>query len=326
MNRISGLHLTDGGYKDTLINAIDQTSARLLLEAMNVDHIGDMHDVLEATMRARKRGAEVLMVYDGYSYPTALLKHGPHGVLKLKNRLKDLEQAGVSLHRVGKLEANPFAGRHHAKAVVADNTVFVGGGANLTHDTFETKDFMLRFESEALADTLFADLPRSARERIADDTLYTHNGDELLLDSGLKGSSVIYDRVCELAEKAEKVWLVSKLAPDGKLLEILSNKESKLWYNTLASASFFDSIAISIDQNRQNLHNLYSSEQEIHAKFCVFEMPDGTYEVVTGSHNFNSRGVKFGTQEIALQSKDQLLAKELIDFADSLSPRDNTSS
>ncbi len=319
MKRRDGLHLTDGGYKDTLVDAIDQTSTRLLLEAMNVDHIGDMHDILEATMRARRRGAEVLLVYDGYSYPTALLKYGPRSTYELKNRLRGLEQAGASLHRVGRLEVNPFAGRHHAKAVVADNTVFIGGGANLTHDTFETKDFMLRFESEALADTLFADLPRSARERIADDTLYAHNGDELLLDSGLKGSSIIYDRVCDLADKAEKVWLVSKLAPDGRLLKIISGKESQLWYNTLASASFFDSIAISIDQNRQNLDNLYSGEQEIHAKFCVFEMQDGAYEVVTGSHNFNTRGVKFGTQEIALHSKDQLLAKELINFANDLS-------
>ncbi|HEY0965036.1 MAG TPA: phospholipase D-like domain-containing protein [Candidatus Saccharimonadales bacterium] len=326
MHRKDGLHLTDSGYKDTLIDVIDQTSTRLLLEAMNIDHVGDMHDVLEATLRARKRGAEVLLVYDGYSYPTALLKHGPHGVVKLRNHLKDLERAGASLHQVGGLEANPFAGRHHAKAVVADNTVFVGGGANLTHDTFKTKDFMLRFESKALADILFADLPKSARVRIADDTLYAHNGDELLLDSGNKNTSLIYDRTCELADKAEKVWFVSKLAPDGRLFEILDSKDTKYWYNTLASASFFDSVAISIDQNRQNLDNLYKGSQEIHAKFCVFELSDGTYEVITGSHNFNSRGVKFGTQEIALHSKDQLLAKELLDFAYSLNDVKNAAS
>jgi len=52
----------------------------------------------------------------------------------------------------------------------------------------------------------------------------------------------------------------------------------------------------------------------LHAKFMLFELKDGTKTLVSGSHNFSERGVRYGTQEIAIRSTDEKLWEQLYDF------------
>ena len=63
-------------------------------------------------------------------------------------------------------------------------------------------------------------------------------------------------------------------------------------------------------------HSLYTKHQYLHAKFMIFEMNDGQKIAVTGSHNFVNAGVLLGTREIALQTKNLLIIKQLEDFLD----------
>ncbi len=312
------LHHANDGYSDQLLASINQAEERILLETMALDHLGNMDKVLDACIHARKRGAEVLMVYDLFSHGSILTKEGPRTLSEFHNRIQQLEEEGVIIQRVGAREINPFAGRHHAKAVVVDDHAYIGGGINLSGDSFETNDFMLRFDDKELVNALYDSLPLAASDRPDDTVLFANDTTEVLLDGGAKKQSLIYERVCNLAEQAEEIFYVSKLAPDKDLLKILKEKNTHYWFNSVKSAAYFDKLAIAIDQTKAGIDNQYQDDAVLHAKFCVFKMPDGQFEAVTGSHNFNSRGVAFGTQEIALHTKDQALCQQLIDYTCSL--------
>lgn len=313
------VHLANSGYADSLIESIDGASENVMLETMALDHLGKMDTVLDATMAARKRGVTVLIMYDTFSHfemTTSPKKARQHRTLR--DRLAELDDAGVDLYELGKIGRNPFAERSHAKVAIADEKVYLGGGINLTGESFETNDYMIEFDNKSMADALRISLPTKALGRSGDEVLYSDATNELLLDAGQPGASLIYQRTCQLARTADKAYYVSKLAPDGELLTILDGK-TEYWYNPLSSARGFDKLAILIDRLKSNTPNNYRGDRMLHAKACVFEMPDGHKEAITGSHNFNSRGVAFGTQELALHTKDQDLCDQLVDFAKGLS-------
>jgi cardiolipin synthase len=46
----------------------------------------------------------------------------------------------------------------------------------------------------------------------------------------------------------------------------------------------------------------------------LFEMPDGQKIALTGSHNFSYTGVNFGTREVALETSDPDIYRQLEDF------------
>jgi len=318
MNKSLELIEAHQDYHVDLVNSIDAAEEQVLLETMNIDNVDRMHDVLEACRRARKRGAYVVMLYDIYSYPTIGLKYGPLALQRFNRHMKSLEEDGVDMVKVGGVEINPFAGRHHAKAVIADSMVYAGGGINLTDDSFDTRDYMFKFDDKSIADKLFKTLPELAQDRPEQAEIALDDQTNMLVDGGVKNKSIILDRAKDLANRAQSLHYVSKLAPDGELRDILAKKEVDYWYNSISSSGGFDKLAIMIDSPSVKDENLYKDSAMLHAKFLVGSMPDGTLEAIAGSHNFNSRGVEFGTQEIAFHTRDQAMCQRLLDFADSL--------
>lgn len=306
-------------YASRVANFIDTAQDRVLLQTMNFDSVGDMAKIVSAAVKARRRDVDVRVVFDRYSYPSVGGQYGLQGLNKFKETLRALRAENVGLHVVGKKEVNPFAGRNHVKAVVSDDVVLMGGGINLTNVSFRTRDFMFRYDDPELADELFAQLPGAAAERPEDRIVHVSDDYKVLLDGGIKGESLIYDETCAMAEAAQKVWYVSKLAPDGRLLDILKTKQTEYWYNSFDSAANFDKLAIAIDTLKGKVANNYKGGDVLHAKFCVFENEEGDRSAVSGSHNFNSRGIKFGTQELAVVSFDPDVCQDLIDFAEALS-------
>ncbi len=305
-------------YRQYLLASITAAKQRILLETMDFDTVERMEPIVEACLRAHKRGVRVTLIYDIHSYSNAIREHGRAGLTKLRQWEILAAKAGLEVYTVGARGINPFAGRHHAKVALVDDHVYIGGGVNLTSSSFAAHDFMLRYDDVALAQTLYDALPQAALERASDQVLFADDTTEVLLDAGIKYQSLIYERTCELAQKATKVWYVSMLAPDGQLVRLLRQKDAQYWYNLFSGAISFEKLAISIDQIKARVPNNYRSDVLLHAKFCVFQLPDGTYEAITGSHNFNSRGVAFGTQELAIHTKDQTLCAQLIEFANNL--------
>ena len=72
------------------------------------------------------------------------------------------------------------------------------------------------------------------------------------------------------------------------------------------------------DAHTVQLANSHTGNGRIHAKFCVVEYPDGQRAALTGSHNFNARGVRWGTSELALLTTEQSVCDMLVDFTEQL--------
>lgn len=312
------LYVANQDYHRALLASIDSAKERILLETMDLDTVGLLAPLLDACVRANQRGVKVTIIYDIRSYTNVVREYGRPGLRELQQWESDTRGTGITIHSIGARGLNPFAGRHHAKAALIDDVVYIGGGVNLTSSSFTTHDFMIRYSDNVLAQAAYDALPKAALNRQRDQIVYADSTTELFLDAGKKGQSLIYDRTCELAGQATRAWYVSMLAPDGRLGELLRQRETQYWYNPLSRALTFENLAIFIDQLKAKVTNAYRGETFLHAKFCVFLLPDGTYEAITGSHNFNSRGVTFGTQELAVHTKDQALCKQLIAFAESL--------
>jgi cardiolipin synthase len=59
---------------------------------------------------------------------------------------------------------------------------------------------------------------------------------------------------------------------------------------------------------------LYTRPHYLHAKFMLFDMPGGKRVALSGSHNFVNGGAFLGTREIALQTEDPDIIRQLEEF------------
>ncbi|MDN5835593.1 MAG: phospholipase D family protein, partial [bacterium] len=180
---------THQDYPEALISSIDQATDRILLETMVLDDSGEMANILDAVARARQRGVSVLIIYDKYTDIGEAIDKTPQQSDRFQARLGQLATDGTDIRRVGKSRLNPFAGRHHAKAVVVDNTSYIGGGVNLTGGSFNTNDYMLQFNNQKISNCLYNKLPGKAEARDRDEVLYSDDTTEILLDAGRPGES-----------------------------------------------------------------------------------------------------------------------------------------
>jgi cardiolipin synthase len=62
---------------------------------------------------------------------------------------------------------------------------------------------------------------------------------------------------------------------------------------------------------------MYTRNRYLHAKFMIFTMPDGSKVALTGSHNFVYAGVLLGTREIALETRNPKIIRQLESFFES---------
>lgn len=223
----------------------------------------------------------------------------------------------MRLIKVGGLHPNPFARRHHTKAFIIDDYALVGG-TNLTDDTFGHYDFMLEFHDPKIADALYKALPRIAVER-NDAIIPIDKQSRFIVDGGRPGVSPILDTAVELAQGAEKIWYASKMLPDPRLAEaILAVPGQYCYYGHMDKGGLFNRTTIRRDYARSPLHNLYDGDKTLHAKAIVAQYRDGSLRALTGSNNFNQRGVNWGTQEIALDTKDQSICTAVLGFIERL--------
>ena len=141
-------------------------------------------------------------------------------------------------------------------------------------------------------------------------------GDSVLVDGGLFGDSIIYRRACRLAREAESIVLVSQYCPTGKLNRILRRKEAMVYFNHWRQAAWMNKIVIQIGMLFAKQHTHYRRTPYLHAKFIIFTMPNGQEIALTGSHNFMFGSGLMGTREIALETTDKKLIKQLKHFLD----------
>lgn len=206
------------------------------------------------------------------------------------------------------------------KWCVVDDVIYTFGGVNLYGQGIHNNDYMFKVSDPALARTLddeFERLVRADTGRFSFRSRSFHaNTGTVHIDGGMPLDSIIYRRACALAEQATSVIYVSQYGPSNKLHRLLKETDTKLYFNpnTIKNASGLSKIVLRLTHLFTHNVTLYKKDQYLHAKFMLFTLPGGKKVAITGSHNFAYGGVLLGTREIALETEDPAIIKQLETF------------
>lgn len=304
--------------------AIHKASTRIYFMALMITDDDTTDEFIDALGSAAERGVEVVVAADMFTYGELGGHFLPVKFFSKQSRdttamVRSLKSKGVKFDWLGRFSATPFTGRTHIKALVVDDIVFSFGGINLYgKDILNNIDYMFRCEDPRLADDLVhecSQITKADRSHYAYRShKFSYGKDTVLTDGGFQGDSIIYRRACELAKKADEVLLVSQYCPTGKLGRILKNKKHRLYFNRPELAGPLNKVVIGIGLAFSGHETLYKRDRYVHAKFIIYTMPNGEKVALTGSHNFVYAGVLLGTREVALETRDPIIIKQLEKF------------
>lgn len=307
-------------YQNKLLSLLPKAKKRIVVAAMGVLWGNKTDPIFYEISQALQRGVQVHIMLDSYTRFWSNKPGQPRSVRlrykKTKILLEELQQAGAHISVVGKIGLNPFKGRCHIKITVVDDHSFSFGGINFNDESFDNQDYLLYAKNTELAECLAQLVSRiSGPQRpLTDAELPFANGQSILFDGGEPGHSIIYDRALELTAQAKRVWYVSQMTPNGLLVKAMQHTDTTFFFNLPSIMEVPSSWGQAFDQQRFRLVNSYTGQGYIHAKFMLFELTDGRRALLSGSNNFNYRGVAYGTQEIALYSTDKKLWQQLHDY------------
>lgn len=310
-------------YVREATEAVNRATKRVYLMSMVIADHDDTHSLIVALEEAAKRGVEVVVAADVFTYGEVSggflpFRYYSRGGRDTNRMVKTLKRAGVKFHWLGRARITMYSGRTHSKWCVVDTTVFTFGGVNLYEGGINNNDFMLRHEDEKLADRIVQEQIRVQKAENTSRNYHSvaveYKNMTVLIDGGIMGQSVIYRRAVELAEKAVDVTFVSQYCPTGKLGLVLKKKNVTLYFNRPSQADGLNRLVIRFGLFASGLKTNYRRARYLHAKCIVYTFKDGSKVALTGSHNFAYPGVLLGTREIALETRDPQVIAQIESF------------
>jgi phosphatidylserine/phosphatidylglycerophosphate/cardiolipin synthase-like enzyme len=312
---------------------------RIALMSMSFDPTEPkVKSVMHAVMEATKRGVETHVSIDAYAFMISddELKFGPlflRGSLNgkmdslFRNRMNVLQEIDnlpsgratiVNIPR--RPFTNPIAGRNHIKISVVNQWASLGG-CNL--QSSDNLDVMVSFEDPDVSKLFYglvtdmvkakstASLGRKDHKYKLDDIT------ELLVDAGVTRQSIILETALDVINRAEEwIFLTCQYYPSsvtgralgraikrGVRVDTLYNHSSKfnipqrLWQKT-TQAYEYHRLPAELFLGEMSPDNPY-----LHAKILATEK-----EVMIGSNNYLSTGVRVGTAEATMHRRDPVLA------------------
>lgn len=312
-------------YVRTATEQIKKAKNRIALMTMVLVDDDATTELLDALCEAAERGVKVSVAGDSFTYtdfqgsyiPTTYRNKRVRDAMQMQKRFR---AAGAKFSWLGRLSMVAFVGRTHIKWCVIDDTVYAFGGVNLDHKSVTNNDYMFTVANEELATRIFSEHERIIRADKHGHAYRSHRfGDDdtmVLLDGGFLGDSIIYRRACYWAERATHVLLVSQYCPTGKLSRLLKRTDSDLYFNHWTNAGLLNRAVIRLGMITSRHTTSYHRRPYLHAKFIIFTLPDGSKVAITGSHNFVKAGALLGTREVALETTNKKIIKQLEKFFD----------
>jgi phosphatidylserine/phosphatidylglycerophosphate/cardiolipin synthase-like enzyme len=240
--------------------------------------------------------------------------------------IKELSDAGITVTITN--TPNPLAAklpifrRNHTKLYLIDDDFVWVGGVNLLDSALTWIDFMVRYTDPSIVQSLAEQFHKVNNNRPKNNyTLEFGSETKLLVDAGVIGNSLIYNEATEQIKKARKsILFASQFVADGKLLDemikahergatvtlLTSNKEDRT-FNTFPYNGPYKKF---LEKTKHIPLALIHQNTKLHVKLLIID--DQT--AIFGSHNLVHLGTILGTEEIAIQTKDEKLVKELREF------------
>ena len=316
--------LTTSQYIEDASHAIARSKKRVIVMTLCISRETETQAFMDSLLIAAKKGVDVQVAADtftfsefgGYFNPFKRLAVHSREAKKLSNTLR---KNGASFRWLGgNWRINPFAGVTHVKWTVVDDTVYSFGGVNLYGKGAKNIDYMFKVKDKKLADLLakeHREIVKADRDPTDYSGFYKQLGyGSLLIDSGQKNESMIYERAVQLAEQSQSVLFVSQYCPTGRLAKILRRKKATINYNQPKNTHRWTKLMLLVSSVTTRLKSQYKKNTYLHAKFIVFTMPDGSKTALTGSHNFSYSGVRLGTREVDLETTDKKAISQLEAF------------
>ncbi|HET8690270.1 MAG TPA: phospholipase D-like domain-containing protein [Candidatus Saccharimonadales bacterium] len=308
-------------YIDEAIKSINQAKSQINILTMSIIDETGSDKLLEAAKQAAKRGVKVSIAADTFTYtePQKGSRVGDR-LIAAQAMQRKLEKAGVKFHWLGRTSFFAAAGRTHSKWCVVDDTVYSFGGVNLNAAGItKWTDCMIRIDDANLAFHLGAEQSRIIKADRAGHPYRSHwfgnDKDRVLIDGGFVGDSIIYRRACYWAKRSKEVILVSQYCPTGRLSRLIKRvNRAKLYFNHWTNAGLLNRWVIRSGMILSRHDTAYYRRPYLHAKFIIFTLKDGSKVAITGSHNFVFGGVLLGTREVALETTDKRIIKQLEKF------------
>lgn len=329
------LILSTNEFFQDQINEVARAEIRTWIQTMALEPSYFTNLLVFNLIQAAQRGVDVRVVHDAYSdYVTdnsfnSLSLLLQEKVRQKKRTLQDQRSTMVELMRrsypVVKtnisskvIAATPMAaimGRDHKKISIVDESAYIGG-VNLTSLDERRLDLMLKTSNASIVFALKQVYIRSFYEMLAQDMeIKCDEFNLLLIDSGFRGQSTIMNCVYKYVQREqEKIVVLSPYLPSGKFRRLLNNAvisgvEVEVYttgYNQTGLAP----------KASQFIHNLGQSKPKfkimryqgiVHAKALIF----GQHSAMIGSHNFDELFVQFGTEELALLTRQGEIIDQL---------------
>ncbi len=311
-------------YLKDAIAAISVAKHRVIFMSLMFTDDDVTDDFVDALEAAADRGVSVQIAADVFTYGELGGHFLPFKFFTKKSRdttatVRALTKKGITFNWLGRFSVTPVSGRTHIKCLIVDDIVYSFGGVNLYgKDILGNVDYMFKCKDPRLADDLtheFNQITKADRGHYAYRShKFSYGKNIVLTDGGFQGDSIIYRRTIELARDADEILLVSQYCPTGKLSRILKTKPSRLYFNPPELAGPLNKAVIKIGMTFSGHKTLYARNRYLHAKFIIFTMPGGRKVAITGSHNFVYGGVLLGTREIALETDDPKIVRQLERF------------
>lgn len=312
-------------YLRAATKRINNAKDHIALVSMIVADDQQTDELIDALVAAAQRGVRVEVAADTFTFGEfgghlKPLKYYSEQSRHAKKMSKELTAAGAKFTWVGRFSAVPFSGRNHMKCLAVDDTVYSFGGVNMDSASIRNTDYMFEINDPQLALELRDDIARIVE---ADGKNFAYRSHEfsfgkmskVLIDGGLQTDSIIYRRACKLAREADEILFVSQYCPTGKLSRLMKKKNSRLYFNSPKRANNgFNAALIRLNMFLSSNQSYYSRNPYLHAKFIIFTMKNGHKIALTGSHNFAYISVLFGTREIALETENPKIIKQLESF------------
>ena len=310
-------------YIADVTRAVRAARRRVVMIALTISDEPETNELLEAVMDAARRGVDVRLAADVFTYADVAGTFLPKSYLTRRARksmqfVRDLKAAGAAFDWLGRDRGVIFRGRTHTKFCVVDDASYSFGGVNVDDAGATNVDYMLRVDDERLADDLvwiYSTIQKANIKKVGHRSRSLKYGkDRVLVDGGLVGDSIIYRHACKLASKAERIVLVSQYCPTGKLGRLIKAVPHSFYFNPPQNASPLNALLIRASMFWSRTRTLYRRREYLHAKVILFYLPGGRKVAITGSHNFVQGGVRLGTREIALQTRNPRVLEQIERF------------
>ena len=301
-----------------------------------------VNKLVERLYAAADRKVEVVLGIDAFTFLVddsrktvgPLWLPLPFGQDAYRHRLAALDRLSVKpsgsygvINKPSGYLSNPYSGRSHLKTAVVNDKVYLGG-PNL-HMT-DRSDMVVGLEDPEVADWLFS-LTKNVVEAErtsdvlgdADRSIEVDGNTRILLDSGTPGESLILDEAARLIAEAREGLIASfQYFPDGKVADELINAHRR----GASVRPFFKhpdrhNLVLGIHQRLAMMlarsrmpGSFFANVVPVDAPVLHSKAIASERAAMVGSHNYVTKGVKYGTPEIALLREDPVFARAVGDL------------